>query len=106
MVEFLHKHDEYVEVKKPGNPLLTSLKLSEEVGEVHEAVAAVMGSARKIKKIAKDGQTPKERLAEELGDVLIVVKNMCHVFDIPFSTVLNSSVEKMNERMQDERRRV
>jgi NTP pyrophosphatase (non-canonical NTP hydrolase) len=102
--DFYKLYDEYVVVKKPGDIAKSTLKLAEEMGEVSEAVSAILGSKTKIKKIAKDGQTPKDRLIEELADVFVVVNNIAYLADIKVEELLKAGISKMKKRMDDERR--
>lgn len=83
---------------RPKNNLHYVAKLAEEVGELAEAVIANEGSRRKIKKLALQGSTPRERMVEELGDVVNVAFLLAEQFDIPLSEVLAAGSAKLTSK--------
>jgi len=77
------------------------VKLSEETGELAEAILAFEGSRRKIKKLAEAGVTPIERIQEELGDIVNVAFLLAEQFDIPLSVLLDTGSQKLkNKRLK------
>jgi len=100
--DFYNLYREYVKVKPPGDLARSILKLSEEVGEVSEAASAVLGSKTKIKKIAKDGQSPRDRMIEELADVFIVINNVSLLSGITTDELIEAGIAKMNKRMKND----
>ena len=73
---FYEAYQDWFIAKRPRDLWKSMGKLTEEVGEVSEALSAFDGSKKKIRKLAKKGQTPEDSLKEELGDVIIVVLNL------------------------------
>lgn len=100
--DFYALYNEYVKVKNPGDLARSVLKLSEEVGEVSEAASAMLGSKTKIKKLAKDGQTPRDRMVEELADVFVVINNIALLSDIRTEELIEAGMSKMNKRMKND----
>lgn len=95
-------YDKYLEwfcLKRPNSILKSTVKLGEEVGEVCEAVAAFTGSESKIKKMQKKGQTPREALIEELGDVIVVVHNIATLADITHAELYEGALDKACSRI-------
>lgn len=86
---------------RPNNKLYYMVKLSEETGELAEAILAFEGSRRKIKKLAEAGVTPIERIQEELGDIVNVAFLLAEQFDIPLSVLLDTGSQKLkNKRLK------
>lgn len=80
---------------RPKNNMYYGLKLTEECGELAEAVLAYEGSQRKIKKLRVAGVTPLERIKEELADVVNVAFLYAEQFDIPLSELLDIGSTKL-----------
>jgi len=97
-------HEEYTKwfkIKKPSNILVSALKLGEEAGEVAEAVIAFTGASKnKIKKILSKGQTPKQAVKEELGDVIVVCLNIATLCGISHDELFESAGRKAGVRAQ------
>jgi len=83
---------------RPNNKLYYMTKLSEEVGELSEAILAQQGSRRKVKKLRDAGVSPLGRMTEELGDVINVAFLMAEQFDIPLSTLLDTGSKKLRAK--------
>jgi NTP pyrophosphatase (non-canonical NTP hydrolase) len=102
MNKFKNFYDEYTkwfEFKKPTDILISVIKLSEEAGEVAEAVIAFTGvSKSKIKKILSKGQTPKEAIREELGDVIVVCLNIATLCKISHDELFEVAGQKAKTR--------
>lgn len=98
-------HQEYIswfKAKKPRNILISALKLSEEAGEVAEAVIAFTGASRnKIKKMIRKGTTPKNAVKEELGDVIVVCLNIATLCDISHSELFEAAGKKAKLRTEE-----
>ena len=99
MADYIEELAHYRENRhRPNNNLYYIAKLNEEAGELAEAVLAHEGSRRKIKKLATQGVTPRERMVEELGDVINVAFLIAEQFDIPLSEILKAGSTKLNQR--------
>jgi NTP pyrophosphatase (non-canonical NTP hydrolase) len=99
MADYLTELAHYRENRhRPKNNLYYVAKLGEEVGELSEAVLASEGSRRKVKKLAAAGVTPRQRMVEELGDVVNVAFLLAEQFDIPLSEVLQAGSEKLTAK--------
>lgn len=83
---------------RPKNPLYYVAKLSEEVGELAEAALADEGSRRKVAKLKAAGVTPRQRLIEELGDVVNVAFLLAEQYDIPLSQLLDTGCAKLKSK--------
>ena len=83
---------------RPKNPLYYVAKLAEEIGELAEAALADEGSRRKVAKLKAAGVTPRERLVEELGDVINVAFLLAEQYDIPLSTLLDTGSAKLKAK--------
>jgi len=83
---------------RPKNPLYYVAKLSEEAGELAEAALADAGSKRKVDKLKSQGVTPKQRLIEEISDVINVAFLLAEQYDIPLSTILDTGSEKLKQK--------
>lgn len=92
--------DYYVKHKKPKNVLKCVVKLAEETGEVAEAISAFAGNEKKTLKLASENDTPEERLAEELADVIIVALNIAHAAKLDPDFVFSKGMEKMKQRTE------
>jgi NTP pyrophosphatase (non-canonical NTP hydrolase) len=79
-----------------GHPVIyPTLGLTNEAGEV----------AGKIKKIFRDkggviGESEKEALKSELGDVLWYLAQVCTELNIPLNSVAESNIEKLLSRLE------
>lgn len=79
-----------------GHPVIyPTLGLTNEAGEV----------AGKIKKIFRDkggviGESEKEALKSELGDVLWYLAQVCTELNISFNSVAESNIEKLFSRLE------
>jgi len=99
--KFHEEYSQWFATKKPKSILVSALKLGEEAGEVAEAVIAFTGESRnKIKKIFSKGQTPKEAVKEELGDVIVVCLNIATLCDISHEELFESAGRKAKARTQ------
>lgn len=99
MADYLTELGTYRENRhRPKNNLYYVAKLAEETGELAEAILASEGSRRKIKKLAKAGATPRQRMVEELGDVVNVAFLLAEQFDIPLSEVLAAGSAKLTAK--------
>jgi len=75
-------------------------KLMEECGEVAEACVATMyASETKREKILKSGQTPHQRLEEELGDAMNILITLAHVNHLDMNKVLEQATAKIDRRI-------
>lgn len=86
---------------RPKNPLYYVAKLNEEAGELAEATLAHEGSKRKQQKLARQNYTPRQKMTEELGDVLNIVFLLAEQFDIPFTEILESAGAKLEHKRQN-----
>ena len=95
-------HEEYTEwykAKNPRNILVSAIKLSEEAGEVAEAIIAFTGESKnKLRKILNKGQTPREAVMEELGDVIVVCLNIATLCGISHEELFESAGNKAKVR--------
>jgi len=99
MATYIEELDTYRKNRhRPKNNLYYIAKLSEETGELAEAVLAYEGSRRKIKKLAAQGHTPIDRIKEELGDVVNVAFLLAEQFDIPLSVLLDTGSQKLKAK--------
>ena len=98
--EFMDTYKDYVAWRQPKSILKCTVKLGEEAGEVAEAVLACQGSSRKARKIAETGQTPLERLEEELSDVIIVALNIAHTKQIDLEHMFEAATKKMRHKIE------
>ncbi len=99
MATYIEELDTYRKNRhRPNNNLYYVAKLTEEAGELAEAVLAFEGSRRKIKKLAAEGVTPIERIVEELGDVVNVAFLLAEQFDIPLSVLLDTGSRKLKAK--------
>ena len=96
--EWYSAYEYWFSVKRPTDLLASTVKLGEEVGEVCEAVAAINGSLSKEKKLLKKGQTPRDALLEELGDVMVVIHNIATLANIPHREIFAASATKALRR--------
>ena len=83
---------------RPKNPLYYIAKLTEELGELAESALANEGSRRKINKFKSSGLTPRDKLIEELGDVVNVAFLLAEQYNIPLSVLLDTGSIKLNEK--------
>jgi len=97
--EFYFTYLAYAEYKNHKNTLKRVVKLCEESGEVAEAVLACLGSENKASKIAESGQTPHERLEEEIGDVIITALHIAHTEKLDKLRLFKRATEKMREKI-------
>mgnify|MGYP003967046223 FL=1 len=101
LLEFYAAYLEYLPLKNPKKLFKCSTKIAEELGEVAEATSALDGNAKKIAKIAGEGQTPEERLSEELMDVVVCCLNLAHAAKLDPEAMFKSCTEKLRMRTQE-----
>jgi len=99
LCEFYFTYLAYAGHKNHRSTLKRMVKLCEESGEVAEAVLACVGSENKTNKIAETGQTPAERLEEELGDVIIAALHIAHTEKLDKLQLLRKATEKMRSKI-------
>lgn len=97
--EFYFTYLDYAKHKNHKNTLKRLAKLCEESGEVAEAVLACVGSENKTSKIEEAGQTPHERLEEEIGDVIIAALHIAHTEKLDKLQLFKRATEKMREKI-------
>lgn len=97
--EFYFTYLAYAKYKNHRNTLKRLAKLCEESGEVAEAVLACLGSENKTSKIVETGQTPHERLEEEIGDVIISALHIAHTENLDKLRLFKRATEKMREKI-------
>ena len=83
---------------RPKNPLYYITKLTEELGELAESALANEGSRRKVSKFKNIGLTPRDKLIEELGDVVNVAFLLAEQYNIPLSVLLDTGSIKLKEK--------
>ena len=88
MDEYQNKARKYAIYQKQYRIVYPTLGLSSEVGEV----------ADKIKKWIRDGDTNKEDLAKELGDVLWYVAMIAEDLGYPLSDIALMNLDKLENR--------
>ena len=74
-------------------------KLIEEVGEVAEAIEFDNGATRKMKKF--QGQDPKEKLVEEISDVVMAGLALARIEGLVIEDVLRNIEVKLLKREQE-----
>ncbi len=94
----IDKYQDFAKEKwKPGcidNPVTVfALGLAGECGEVLEEIKKATRDVRPVN---------KERLSEELGDVLWYVANLCTTYGLSLREVIENNVNKLNSRYGDE----
>ena len=98
---FHGEYEKWFSAKKPRGILISAIKLGEEAGEVLEAIVAFSGHSKsKIKKLLKKGQTPKQAVKEELGDVIVVCLNIATLCGITHDELFESAGEKAKARTE------
>lgn len=95
--EYKKHHNKFNETLNTS-PFFYFLKLAEEVGEVMEITAAIGGSKRKIAKLGGT-ENIKNKLVEELGDVICVALTCAYQYDITPEELFAANAEKLIERM-------
>lgn len=90
----------YYEYLNPISIFEIISKLAEEVGEIAEGAYAFNGSRSKKTKLLKKGQTPKESLIEEIGDVIIVCLHILKYTDIKVGDLVNGIEKKLEARVK------
>ena len=98
--DYYESYLEWFALKRPTNLLKSACKLGEECGEVFESIAAFTGSKTKIKKLLEKGQTPRESILEECGDVLMVVLNIATLCGISHEELLIAAKKKADRRSE------
>jgi NTP pyrophosphatase (non-canonical NTP hydrolase) len=83
---------------RPNNALYYTAKLAEEAGEVAEAAVAMEGSRRKVKKLKERGETPRQALVNELGDVFNVVFLLAEQKDINVTEIIKAGRRKLYKK--------
>jgi NTP pyrophosphatase (non-canonical NTP hydrolase) len=101
--KFYNAYMEYLPFKNPKRVFKCLGKITEELGEVAEACLAFDGNTKKTDKIAGEGQTPEERLAEEIMDTITCCFNLANAAKIDTDMMLVACVEKLNEKTRDRR---
>lgn len=97
--KFHAEYTRWFNIKNPTDILVSAIKLGEEAGEVMEAIVAFTGNSKsKIKKILQKGQTPRQAVKEELGDVIIVCLNIATLCGIPHEELFDEAGKKANRR--------
>lgn len=96
---FYDTYKRYVIAKPFGNDYSTMTKLTEEVGEVAEAMAAFWGSKTKLNKFARENKTVAGALKEEIGDCLVVLLNLATSCKIPHEDLFEAMTIKAEERI-------
>jgi len=93
-----HLSHRYEEQYGKHKILARTVKLSEEAGEVSDAVLAYIGNQRKEKLDANNG----EELGKELADVIIVAHLIAKTADIDLEKSLEEKMKKvLNRRNKD-----
>jgi len=78
-----------------GNSLRIAVKLSEELGEVAEAVALLSGDSRKVAKYPTLGLVGAEdKLAEELGDLIAVAVALGLSYGVDTKRIMEAALVK------------
>lgn len=95
---FYETYKRYVIARPIGPDYSTMTKLTEEVGEVAEAMAALWGSKTKLSKFARENKTVAGALKEEIGDCLIVLLNLATACKIPHEDLFEAMTLKAEER--------
>lgn len=94
--EYQNKSRRTAKYPSIGHPVIyPTLGLTNEAGEV----------AGKIKKIFRDkggiiGESEKEALKSELGDVLWYLAQVCTELNIPLNSVAEANIEKLFSRLE------
>lgn len=101
---FYDTFKEYSKTKNYNSITRKALKLCEECGEVAEAVFAFKGNKKKIKKIEAEGQTPVDRITEEVGDVIVVALGVAKIAGVEPFKVIEYATEKLKRKVEDVRR--
>jgi len=98
---FYEEYSAWFDAKRPKNILVSAIKLSEEAGEVAEAIVAFTGESKnKIKKLFRKGQSPKDAVKEELGDVIVVCLNIATLCDISHEDLFETAAAKAKVRTE------
>lgn len=95
--EYKKHHDKFNETLNTS-PYFYFLKLMEECGEVAEITAAISGSKRKLTKLGGRDNI-KNKLIEELGDVICVALTCAYQYDITPEELFAANAKKLVERM-------
>ena len=82
---------------KKSQILAKTVKLSEEVGELSQAVLALLEIQRKEKLEHKDAMA---NLSEEVADVIITTLSLAHECGVPVEEALAAKIEKLCERFK------
>ncbi|AQP54715.1 nucleotide pyrophosphohydrolase [Vagococcus penaei] len=86
--------DHYIQQFKTGyfSPLAQMARLTEELGELAREINHVYGEK------PKKATEAEKKVAEELGDVLIVLITMANSLDIDLTEVFDENMAKFNQR--------
>jgi len=105
--KFYNEYTEWFREKSPTDLAISGLKLAEEAGEVAEAVIAFAGASKnKIRKLLRKGQTPRDAVKEELGDVIVVCLNIATLCNIEHDDLFESAAIKAKRRTEEIRQGV
>lgn len=102
LLQFIKKEDERLVKYYGGYPdrqkriLARTVKLSEELGELCNAVLAYNKMQRKEKMETHDG----ENLSEEFADVIITALLLAEAMDVDIKRALELKMEKINKRYE------
>jgi NTP pyrophosphatase (non-canonical NTP hydrolase) len=101
--KFYNAYLEYLPLKNPKRHWKCLGKITEELGEVAEACLAFDGNTKKTGKIAGEGQTPNERLSEEIMDVVVCCFNLANAAKLDIDQMLLECVKKTDAKTRDRR---
>ena len=98
--EFYSQYLEYLPLKNPKKHWKCLGKITEELGEVAEACLAFDGNDRKKEKLASEGATPKNRLGEEIMDVIVCCLNLANATNIDIDNMFRRCGQKLHEKTE------
>ncbi|MGC6768714.1 MazG nucleotide pyrophosphohydrolase domain-containing protein [Enterococcus sp. LJL128] len=84
------------------NPFIRVSFLSEETGEVAQAVRALEIGRDRPDEIEKEPEALKQQLTEELGDVLDNIFILADKYDIRLTDILSTHQEKLIKRFHSD----
>ena len=108
--------DEYVKKAMRTNDGLCSTRLFEKVfwadaygenmGELLNGALGITGEAGEVADIIKKyffhgHQLDKDALIKEMGDVMWYIALLCHALKVPFATVMERNIGKLEKRYKD-----
>lgn len=70
----------------------------EEAGELSDAIKRVTTYGKQLNDIAKDGQTYRQKIVEEIGDIRFYLQAVMDLIGISEDEVLTHNVRKLSER--------